>query len=335
MQEPSAADGQAIVRQIERDAWRYTVLRALVSVGCPEQLRDGPRTIADLAERCGAHPITLHRMLRAVAQTGLVRSVPPDSYELTMAGRALLEGRAEKTLKYNTDPEIWGAFGELTETVRTGEAPFMLRHGNTYSYLSDKPELAAAFDQLMQANLAPLAASLIQSGVFSGTGTVVDVGGGNGTFLAEILLANPGLRGILLDLERVIPAARQYLTGKGLADRCEFVEGDFFTTMPVGGDEYFVAHVLHNWDDERAAAILRKIRAAIPGHGRLFILEQPLPDDDRPHYGKDLDIRMLTLHRGRERSNAEYAALLAGTGFKPGETIALHRDECLLTATPA
>jgi hypothetical protein len=103
----------------------------------------------------------------------------------------------------------------------------------------------------------------------------------------------------------------------------------------VGGDEYFVAHVLHNWDDERAAAILRKIRAAIPGHGRLFILEQPLPDDDRPHYGKDLDIRMLTLHRGRERSNAEYAALLAGTGFKPGETIALHRDECLLTATPA
>jgi O-methyltransferase domain len=326
---------QAAIMAMERAAWRYAALRALVSVGCPEQLRDGPVGVEELAARCGAHALTLRRLLRSAAQTGLVRSVPPDAYELTVEGLALVEGRSALTLKYNADPEIWGGFGELTETVRSGQAPFLLRNGNTYSYLADKPDLSAVFDQLMEANLEPLAASLARSGVFHGAGTVVDVGGGKGAFLAAILQASPGTRGILLDLERVVPAAREYLGASGVADRCEFVAGDFFTTMPAGADAYFVAHVIHNWDDERAVALLRQIRAAIPGHGRLLILEQPLPDDDRPHLGKDLDIRMLTLQYGRERSYAEYSGLLAAAGFAAGEVIQLHRDEGLITASPA
>ncbi|MGH3251030.1 MAG: methyltransferase [Trebonia sp.] len=330
----AVAEGQAAIMAMERAAWRYTALRALVSVGCPEQLRGGPLGVTELAERCGAHALTLHRLLRSAAQTGLVRSVPPDAYELTEAGLALLEGRSALTLRYNADPEIWGGFGELTETVRTGKAPFLLRNGNVYRYLADRPALSAVFDQLMEANLGPLAASLAKAGVFSGAGTVVDVGGGKGTFLAAILHANPGMRGILLELERVVPAAREYLAASGAGDRCEFVAGDFFTTMPAGADAYFVAHVIHNWDDERAVALLRKIRAAIPDHGRLLILEQPLPDDDSPHLGKDLDIRMLTVQYGRERSHGEYSALLAAAGFAPGEVIELHRDECLITAFP-
>jgi hypothetical protein len=333
--EAQRAEGQAAIMAMERAAWRYAALRALVSVGCPEQLRDGPLGLAELAERCGAHAPSLRRLLRSAAPTGLVRSVPPDAYELTGTGRALLEGRSSLTLRYNADPEIWGAFGELTETVRTGRAPFILRNGNVYTYLAGKPDLAAVFDQFMEANLGPLAASLAEAGIFSGAGTLVDVGGGKGTFLAAILHANPGMRGILLDLERVVPAARQYLAASGVGERCEFVAGDFFTTMPAGADAYFVAHVIHNWDDERAAALLRKIRAAIPDHGRLLILEQPLPDDDRPHHGKDLDIRMLTLQYGRERSYAEYSALLTAAGFAPGEVTELHRDECLISAYPA
>jgi O-methyltransferase domain/IclR helix-turn-helix domain len=332
--EDAVAEAQAAIMAMERAAWRYAVLRALVSVGCPGQLRDGPLSIAELAARCGAHAPTLRRLLRSAAQTGLVRSVPPDACELTAAGLALIEGRSALTLAYNADPEIWGGFGELTETVRTGRAPFLLRNGNVYRYLAGKPALSAVFDQLMEANLGPLAASLAESGIFSGLHTLVDVGGGKGTFLAAILHANPGMRGILLDTGRVVPAASEYLAAAGLGERCEFVAGDFFTTMPAGADAYFVAHVLHNWDDERAAALLRQIRAAIPDHGRLLILEQPLPDDDRPHLGKDLDIRMLTLQYGRERSHAEYSALLAAAGFVPGEVIELHRDECLISAFP-
>jgi hypothetical protein len=247
---------------------------------------------------------------------------------------ALIEGRSALTLRYNAAPETWGGFGELTETVRTGKAPFLRRNGNVYAYLAGKPALSAAFDQLMEANLEPLAASLARSGAFSGAGTVVDVGGGKGTFLAAILQANPGMRGILLDLERVMPTAREYLAVNGVGERCELVAGDFFAVMPAGADVYFVAHVVHNWDDERAVALLRKIRAAIPAQGRLLLLEQPLPDDDRPHLGKDLDIRMLTLQYGRERSYAEYSALLGTAGFTPGEVTPLHRDECLITASP-
>lgn len=331
---PTAADGQAALMDMERAAWRYAALRALVAIDCPEQLRGGPRSVTELADRCGAHAPTLRRLLRAVAQTGVLRSVPPDDYELTAAGQALLEGRPSLSLRYTVDPEIWGAFGELTETVRTGEAPFTLRHGSLYDYLATKPELSAVFDALMNVNYEPMAARLADVGGFAAGETVVDVGGGQGTFLAAILKANPGVRGILLDLGRTIPAARDYLTSTGVADRCEFVAGDFFAEVPAGGDAYLLAHIIHNWNDEGAVRILRRIRTVIPPRGRVLVVDLPLPDDDRPHFGKDLDVRLLTLHGGQERSQAQYAALLADAGFRFTGMSELARGECVLTAAP-
>lgn len=333
--EPTVADGEATLTAIERSAWRFTAIRALVAVGCPEQLRDGPRAVGELADRCGAHALTLGRLLRAVAQTGLVRSVPPDGYELTTAGRALLEGRRMLSLRYSLDPEIWDALGELTETVRTGTPPFVARHGSLYDYLSGKPDLSAVFDALMNVNYWPLAVRLAEVADFRAGETIVDVGGGKGTFLAAILRASPDARGVLLDLDRTIPEAREYLATMGVADRCELVAGDFFTAVPSGGDAYLLGHVIHNWDDERALRILRVIRAVIPAHGRLLIVDQPLPDDDRPHFGKDLDIRLLTLHPGgQERSQSQYSALLAEAGFRSASVAELIRGECLLTAVP-
>jgi hypothetical protein len=233
--EGSIADGQAMIFAIEHAAWRYTAVRALVSVGCPQELRDGPRAVSELADRCGADGPTLARLLRAVAQTGLVRSVPPGSYELTTAGRALLEGRPLLSIQYSIDPEIWGAFGELTETVRTGKAPFVERHGSLYNYLAGNPGLSAIFDAFMNVNYWQLAVKVAAAGGFQAGETVVDVGGGQGTFLAAILQANPGVRGILLDLARTMPAAEEYLPARGVADRCELVAGDFFQAVPEGG----------------------------------------------------------------------------------------------------
>jgi hypothetical protein len=330
----SAAAGQATIMEIQRGVWRFAALRALVAVGAPEQLRDGPLTVAELAKRCGAHAPTLGRLLRTIAATGLLRSAGPDQYELTEAGQALLAGRALTSVRFSVDPEVWGALGELTETVRTGLAPFTLRHGSLYDYLSAKPDVSAVFDELMDTNHGPLATRLAEIAGLPETGTVVDVGGGRGTFLAPILRANPGLRGILLDLERTVPAARDYLAANGVGQRCEVVAGDFFTAVPAGADVYLVAHVVHNWDDDQAAVILRAIRAVIPDHGRLLLVEAPVPDDDRPHFGKDLDIRLLTMHEGKERSLAEYSALLAGAGFRPGPVAGLDRGECVITASP-
>jgi hypothetical protein len=329
------AEGQATIMEIQRGVWRFAAIRALVAIGAPERLRDGPLTVAELADRCGAHAPTLGRLLRTIAATGLLARSGPDTYELTEAGQALLWGRALVSVRFSVDPEVWGALGDLTETVRTGVAPFTLRHGSLYDYLSTKPDVSAVFDELMDTNHGPLAARLAEVATFPDTGTVVDVGGGRGTFLAAILHGHPGLRGVLLDLARVIPAARKYLADSGVDQRCEVVAGDFFAAVPAGADAYLVAHVVHNWDDGQAATILRTIRAVMPDHGQLLLVEAPVPDDDLPHFGKDLDVRLLTMHEGKERSHAEYSALLTATGFSPGQIIELGRGECLITASPA
>lgn len=329
-------EGQATIMTMQRAWWRYSALCALTAVGVPEQLRDGPRTVAELATACGAHAQTLARLLRNIAQTGLVRTVGPATYELTPQGRALLGGQPRVGLLFSADDEVYNAIGELTETVRTGVAPFTLRHGSLYSYLSNKPALSAVFDELMDMQHQPLAekvgALLAGSDLLAGA-TVVDLGGAKGTFVGAILRANPALRGVLFDLERSAEAGQAYLEEVGVADRTEVVSGDFFKAVPVG-DAYLLAHIVHNWNDEQVASILRTIRAFIPQDGRLLIVEAPIPVDDAPHFAKDLDVRLLTMHEGRERTVPEYEAMLAAAGFRLTSMDDLHRGESLITAVP-
>ena len=136
-----AAAGSALLGEMHRAVLRYGALTALVAVGAPEQLRGGPLAVADLASRCGAHAPTLGRLLRTTASTGLLRTVAPGTYELTEAGQALLDGPELLRLRWHTDPETWNSVGELTETARTGRAPFLDRHGSTYHYLAGRPEM--------------------------------------------------------------------------------------------------------------------------------------------------------------------------------------------------
>ncbi len=332
---PATVDGNLILLNMHRSVWRYAALMALVNLGVPEQLRNGPLTLAEIADRCGAEAPPLARALRAVAQSGLIGTAGSGGYELTEAGRALLRGVHPLILRVDADPEIWGALCELTETIRTGEAPFVGRNGDLYRYLGTRPGLSAVFDGLMAAMHAPVAARLAQHPAFSTMRTVVDVGGGEGMFLTAILRANPGLRGVLLELERSVPAARQYLAANGVGERCEVVAGDFFASVPAGGDAYLLEYVIHNWDDERAAAILRAVRAAAGEVGQVMLVEAILPDDDSPHPGKDLDIRLLALHEGTERSVAEYSALLGEAGLRAGPLTELIPGTCLITASPA
>ena len=329
-------EGQATIMGMQRAWWRFSALRALIAVGVPDQLSDGPRTVADLATACGAHAQTLSRLMRNIAQTGLLRTVAPATYELTPAGRALLHGHARVSALYSVDDEVYNGLGELTETIRTGVAPFTLRHGSMYSYLSTDPELSAVFDELMDLQHVPLAAKvaeLLAASDLAAGATVVDVGGAKGTFIGAILRANPALHGVLFDLERSAEAGRAYLEEAGVADRSEVVSGDFFKAVPVG-DAYLLAHIVHNWGDDQVVGILSTIRAAIPDDGRLLIVEAPVPVDDEPHFAKDLDIRLLTMHEGEERTVPEYESLLAAAGFRLTSMDDLYRGESLLTAVP-
>jgi len=334
--ESPAAAGTRVLLETTWATWRFTAIRGLLSIGAFEQLAGGPLTIDELAGRCGGNPEILRRVLRCVAATGLLRSAGPQRYELTDACRAVMDGWAFAGFGFNADPEIWNALGELTQTIRSGKAPLIDRYGGLYGYLAARPATAGGFDALVKGNDAPAASALAQAIDFAKLGAVVDVGGGHGGFITAILQAHPSVRGILTELDRALPGARAHLAANGLADRCDVVACDFFTDpLPPGAGGYLLAHVIHNWNDEQALAILRAVRAAIPDHGQLLLVEAIIPDDDSPHLAKDLDIRLITILPGGGRTESEYARLLAEAGFRPEPAVALARIESVMVAIPA
>ena len=334
--EAPAAAGTRILLETTFATWRFAAIRGLLSIGAFEQLAAAPLTIGELANRCGADAEILRRVVRCVAATGLLRSAGPQRYELTDACRAVLGGWAFGGFLFNADPEMWNALGEINETIRSGRAPLIDRYGGLYGYLATQPETAAGFDALVKGISAPIAKALAQAVDFGKLGTVVDVGGGHGGFITAILRAHPGVRGILTELDRALPGARAHVAASGLADRCDVVACDFFTDpVPSGAGWYLLAHVIHNWNDEQALAILRAVRAAVPDDGRLLLVEAIIPDDDSPHLAKDLDIRMITMVPGGGRTESEYARLLAEAGFRPDPAASLARIESVIAAIPA
>lgn len=340
--EPSAADpsavGAKIVLDAVRGAWRFAALNAMVELGCAEHLQGGPMTVAELAARCGAHEASLARVLRNVASMGLVRTVSPGTYELTEAGTVICDRGATMSLwvPFTAEEACWYALGALPQTVRSGRSAFMERYGTLYEYLSHNEKSSRLFDDFMTARSGPTSAALAARHDFSDVGTVMDVGGGNGIFLAALLHAYPNLRGVLLELEHVLPGARKLLAAEGVADRCELVAGDYFKHIPGGADVYLLASVIHTWDDEDALRLLRPLREAVPDHGRVLFVDAIIPDDDQPHYGKDLDIRILSLFgNGKERTRSEYFGLLSQAGLTAQSATELAMGLSLVEATPA
>lgn len=333
--EARAAAGSSLLGDMHRAVLRYGAIIALVAIGVPEQLRDGPLAVTELASRCGAHAPTLGRLLRTTASTGLLRTVSPGTYGLTVEGQALLDGPELRRVMWHTDLEVWTSVGELAETARTGRAPFLDRHGSTYEYLSTRPATSAVFDALMVSLYGAIAARVAQADVFPEAGTVADIGGGKGTTLAEILRARPGLRGVLLEQKRTVDLAREYLADQGVAGRAEVTAGDFFAAVPAGADVYVLSHVIHNWTDEECASLLRVIRSAMRERSSLLVVDKLVPDDDRPHFVKELDIRMLAMLGGKERSEPEFAELFASAGFRLDRVVDLDiGGEYVIVASP-
>jgi ubiquinone/menaquinone biosynthesis C-methylase UbiE len=231
---------------------------------------------------------------------------------------------------------FWYAMGNLPATVRTGRSAFAAQFGNLYEHLAARPETSRLFNDYMRARAVTFTEGLAKRYDFSQAGTMVDVAGGKGHILATVLHANPGMRGVLFDLEHVAEGARESLTAEGLAGRCEVVAGDFFAGVPAGADVYLLASVLHNWGDDDAVRILRNVRRAMAPAGRVLVLEVVLPDDGEPHLGKDLDMRMLAIFDGAvERSRQEYAALFDRSELKLTNVIELGAGASLIEAVPS
>jgi SAM-dependent methyltransferase len=317
---------------------QFAALLTMAELGVADHLAHGPLHTDELAGKCGAHAPALRRVLRELAAMGLVRSAGDSRYDLTDQGivlRSDVPGSLRSSIRMLGEESFWYALGNLPQTVRTGSSALIAKYGNLYERLAADPGMSRLFDDYMTARAAEFTEGLTERYDFAQVGTLVDVAGGKGHILATVLRANPHMRGVLFDLDHVAGHAEEMLTAEGLADRCEVVAGDFFASVPAGGDAYLLASVLHNWDDADALRILRNVRKAMNPDGRVLVLEVALPDDDAPHLGKDLDMRMLaTFNGGTERSRQEYATLFRQADLELTGIVELGAGAGLLQSRP-
>jgi hypothetical protein len=318
---PAGAQASAVRAELADMLYGFARTQALyvcVRLGLPDLVADEPVEVGGLAARVSAHPPSLCRLLRFLVSLGVFAEVAPGLF----AGTRLSAGPREDaplSLRYlvlMNGSELYRAWGDALYSVRTGESAFEHVYGTPhFAYLAGNPDAAGIFNRAMAGDAAARVAPLL-AGDWHATRTVADIGGGNGSLLARLLTANSELHGVVFDLPHAASGARSVIGQAGLADRCEFTEGDFFTDRLPRADAYILAKMLHDWDDARAAAILRNCRRSLPDQGRLLLLEAIIPADPGPSPVKVIDLQMLVVPGGQERTEADWRALLGDGGFK-------------------
>jgi hypothetical protein len=285
-----------------------------------DKLAAGPKSAADLARETDTHAPSLYRLLRALAGAGVFAEDADGRFRLTPTAEFLrtgVPGSMRGIADYCGSDWSWRAWGNLLDSVRTGETAFDRVFGEPcFDYLAKHPNDSAVFNEGMTGFSSSVAPAVAEAYDFSRLGTVVDVGGGHGVMLATILKAFPTVRGVVFDAPHVADGAREPIRAAGLADRCRTEGGDFFRAVPAGGDAYLMKHIIHDWPDDKATTILKNCRKAVNPGGKLLLVEIVIKPGNEPDLGKIIDLEMLVLPSGRERTEAEYAALFAGAGWR-------------------
>ena len=327
------------VIQLATSFWVSKALYAAAYLGIADLLKDGPEDVERLAAATGTHAPSLRRVLRLLASHGLFRTDEQGRFALTPLSQTLQSdapGAARSTIVALCGPWVWASFGEILHSLRTGETGMEKAYGQgIFDFLAQNPEEAKHFNAAMIGFHGSEPAAVAQAYDFSGIQTLVDVGGGTGNLLGTILQAHSHLRGVLFDVPHVAAAAEQRLATLGLADRCQVTSGDFFQAVPEGGDAYLLSHVIHDWDEDECLTILKNCRRAIGPSGRLLIVEMVIPPGDEPSLGKLLDIVMLVLPGGQERTEAQYRALLEKAGFRLSRVVPTASPVSVVEAVPA
>ncbi|MFC4587691.1 methyltransferase [Sphaerisporangium corydalis] len=294
-------------------------VRVAATLGLSDLMAGEVVPVAELARRSGTDEDALGRLLRHLVGRGVYAEPEPGGFAVN-GPAALLAAGHPAGMRERLDLEGFGgqmdlAFTGLLHTVRTGRPAWESVFGAPFwRHLAANPRLGASFDAMMASGADALADAV--SGVdWSGVRHVVDVGGGVGAFLAEVLGAGPGVRGTLVDLPETVEGGRRYLAGRGLEGRCAFSGQSFFDPLPVGGDVYVLRRVVHDWGDEEASLVLRRCAEAAGRRGRVVVIETHGGfGDDRAMFA-EMDLRMLVLSGGRERSVEDYVALAEGAGL--------------------
>lgn len=324
---PQATESErAAAAKLLRLTWGIHISRCIYAVaelGIADLLAGGAASTDELAQLTGTHEPSLYRVLRLLAALEVFDEHDGRTFALTAISDRLRSDAPIGMRSWATLLETLGGvrpFEHILRTVKTGTPGFDTAFGmSPFKYLAQNPENAAAFDAAMSERTAAFAPSVADRYDFSDVRTVVDVGGGKGTLLVEILQKHAHLHGVLLETPGVAARADAVLDAAELADRCQVLAGDFFDQVPRGADRYVLANVLHDWDDARAIEILRNCRQSMANGGRVMIVERLIPEDGSDAVPALLsDINMLVLSGGKERTNAEYGELLTAAGLKLG-----------------
>jgi ubiquinone/menaquinone biosynthesis C-methylase UbiE len=334
-------DDMAAARQLLdliNGSWIAQACYVTARLGLADLLASGPRTAEELAAATGTDAPALRRLLSALGSVDICRQRDDGAFEMTRLGRLL---RADVpcsmrawTLQWGG--EAWQIWANLLHSVKTGQSARSLITGNSgFDHLERDPEAARIFNQAM-VDLTRLAAlDIARAYDFAGR-RVMDVGGGYGELLAQILIAYPSAQGVLFDMPHAISRAREHLAGRGLEDRCEFLAGDFFASVPAGADIYLMKTVIHDWPDDKAQDILRSCRRAMGPGARLLIIERLMPARLEPSAENRalarVDLHMLVALGAKERSLAEMLALLGASGFGPVRQIGTESEFQILEA---
>lgn len=315
-------------------------LGAVAKLGVADSLAKGSKSVAELAAELKVNESALCRVLRAMASVGVFEEMGSRVFgnnRLSHFLRSDVPGSMRARFVFGWSEFIYAPYGEILYSIETGEPARAKVFGmGGFEYLRQHPEQARIFDDAMTAMSAVIGPAVAAAYDFGRWGSVMDVGGGNGILLASILKAHPKLRGVLADLPHVLERAREHgFLGDELEARASMQPCDFFREVPSGCRGYVMKSVIHDWDDQKAKKILSNCRRAVPNDGALLLVEWGLQEGNQPSPGKLVDIAMLVLTGGMERTTNEYRELLGSAGFGLNRAVPTPTGMNVIEALPA
>lgn len=333
---PDRKDPPQIVLRRMIEGYRLSQLVYVAAeLGLADLLKDGPRNCDDLARATGTRPQILFRLLRALSTLGIFTRLPEDRFELNPLSEFLRSDRPDSLRSWAVFAvgQHYPAWAHLLDSLRNGQIAFDQAFGmNAWDYRKQNPAARRVFDDAIGPHAYITSTAVVGAYDFSQFSRVVDVGGGAGVTLAAILQANPAVRAVLFDLEEAVRSGEDHLKAAGLAERCEFVPGNFLEQVTARGDGYLLSRVLHNWNDAMSAQILQNCRRAMDAGHKLLIVDRVI-DADAPTAEAVLgDMSMLVIHEGCERTLAEFQSLLTAAGFAFTRTIPTHTPVQIIEA---
>ena len=312
-----------------------SAVNIVAQLAIPDRLANGPRSADDLAREAGVNADALYRVMRALASTGVFEERDGRKFSLAPAGEMLKKGPIRDMALWIAGDFNLRVHANAMHSVKTGEPAVSVTVGEgAFEHFAKNPELSRVFNDAMTGFSSMVIPAVVEAYDFSGIKTLVDVAGGHGGVLTGVLQKYPAMSGILCDLEHVIEGARPRIAALELAGRCTAVSCDIFKSVPAGGDAYIMKHIIHDWDDDKSTVILENIRKVLPKDGRVILIESVIPPGNEPGLGKIIDLEMLVMPGGRERTEEEFRRLFDRAGYRLTRIVPTQSPLSVIEARP-